>query len=92
MLPPAIDPFNALSTAAAIRKIPPLKEASPAKVMSCVLIASTGLQKDLDATKEVTGGSGAPSAKMAGVTPKNSISECEPFSLRNSKFPHDFFY
>jgi hypothetical protein len=61
-----MDPFNALSTTAAARRIPPLKEASSAKVMSCALIASVDLQKDLDATKEVTGGAGAPSAKMAG--------------------------
>jgi hypothetical protein len=53
-------PFNALSTIAAARKILPLKEASPAKVMSCALITSTNLQKDIDAAKEVTGGAGRP--------------------------------
>jgi hypothetical protein len=60
-----MDPFNDLSTAAAARKIPPLKEAPPAMVMSCALVASTYLEKDLDAAKEVTGGAGAPSVKMA---------------------------
>jgi hypothetical protein len=60
------DPFNALSTAAAARKIPPLKEAPPAKVMSCALVALTYLEKDLDAAKEVTGGAGTPLVKMAG--------------------------
>jgi hypothetical protein len=60
-----MDPFNALSTTAAARKIPPMKEASPTKVMSCALVASTDLQKDLDAIKEVTVGAGAPSVKMA---------------------------
>jgi hypothetical protein len=59
-------PFNALSTAAAAKKIPPLKEAPPAKVMSCALVASTDLEKDLDAVKEVTRGVGAPSVKMVG--------------------------
>jgi hypothetical protein len=34
--------------------------------MSCVLVALTDLQEDLDAAKEVTGGTGTPSAKMAG--------------------------
>jgi hypothetical protein len=61
-----MDPFNALSTVVATRKIPLVKEASPAKVMSSMLIALRYLQKDLDAAKEVTGGAGAPSAKMAG--------------------------
>jgi hypothetical protein len=42
-----------------------LKEAPPTKVMSCALAASTDLEKDLDAAKEVTGGAGAPMAKMA---------------------------
>jgi hypothetical protein len=45
----AMDPFNALSTAAAARKNPPLKEASPTKVMSCALIISADLQKYLHA-------------------------------------------
>jgi hypothetical protein len=61
-----MDPFNALSSAATARKIPLLKEASPAKVMSCALVASKDLQKDLDATKEITGGAGTPLVKMAG--------------------------
>jgi hypothetical protein len=61
----AMDPFNALSTTVAARKIAPLKEASPTKVMSCALIALTDLQKDLDAAKEVIGGASAPSVKMA---------------------------
>jgi hypothetical protein len=52
-----MNPFNALSTAAAARKIPPLKEAPP---------ALTDLEKDLDSTKEVTEGANAPSAKLAG--------------------------
>jgi hypothetical protein len=55
-----MDPFNALSIAAATRKIPPLKEASPTKVMSCVLITSTDLQKYLDAAKVLTGGASVP--------------------------------
>jgi hypothetical protein len=59
-----MDPFNALSTTATARKIPPLKEVSPAKVMLCAFIASTDLHKDLDATKEVTRGACAPSVKM----------------------------
>jgi hypothetical protein len=54
-------PFNALSTIVVARKIPPLKEAPPAKVMLSVLIASTDLEKDLDATREVTVGASAPS-------------------------------
>jgi hypothetical protein len=61
-----MDPFNTLSTAAAVRMIPPQREASPAKVASCALVASTDLEKALDAVKEVTGGSGTPSAMMAG--------------------------
>jgi hypothetical protein len=58
-----MDPFNALSTAATTRKIPPLIEASPTKIMLCALITSTDLQKDLDAAKEVTVGAGTQSAK-----------------------------
>jgi hypothetical protein len=61
-----MDPFNALSTVVAARKIQPLKEAPPTKVMSCALVTSTDLEKDLDAAKEVTDGAGAPSTKMAG--------------------------
>jgi hypothetical protein len=34
-LSPAMDPFNALSTAAVARKVSLMKEASPAKVMLC---------------------------------------------------------
>jgi hypothetical protein len=56
-----MDPFNALSTVAAARKIPQLKEAPPTKVMSCALVTSTDLEKTLDAEKEVIGGAGAPS-------------------------------
>jgi hypothetical protein len=47
-----MDPINALSTAAVARKIPLLKEAPPIKVMSCALVASTHLEKDLDAAKD----------------------------------------
>jgi hypothetical protein len=61
--------INALSTAAAVRKIPPLKEASPAKVMSCALVTLTDLEKDLDAAKEVTGGVVVSFVKMAGQLP-----------------------
>jgi hypothetical protein len=60
-----MDPFDALSTIAATRKIPPLKEAPPTKVMSCASVALTDLEKDLDAAKEVTEGAGVPLAKMA---------------------------
>jgi hypothetical protein len=60
-----MDPFNALSTIAAARKIPPLKEVPTAKVMSCAFVTLTELEKDLDAAKEVTGGADAPSVKMA---------------------------
>jgi hypothetical protein len=66
-----MDPFNAVSTAAAVRKIPPLKEALPTKVMSCALVVLTDLDKDLATAKEVAGGVGAPSVKMAG-RPANS--------------------
>jgi hypothetical protein len=58
-----MDPFNVLSIAP--RKIPPLKDAPPTKVMSCALVASTDLEKTLDAAKEVTGGDGVPLAKKA---------------------------
>jgi hypothetical protein len=68
-----MDSFNALSTVAAIRNITPLKEASPAKVMSCDLVTLIDLEKDLDAAKEVTGGASAPSVKIAG-RPANSPS------------------
>jgi hypothetical protein len=61
-----MDPFNALSTTATVRKIPPLREAPPSNVMSCALVASTDLDRALDTTKEVTEGAGAPSAKMVG--------------------------
>jgi hypothetical protein len=66
-----MDPFNALSTAVAVRKIPPLKEAPPAKVLSCALVASTDLEKTLDAAQEVIRGAGMPSVKMVGW-PANS--------------------
>jgi hypothetical protein len=65
ILSPAMDAFNDLSTAAAARKILPLKDMLPTKVMSCALVASTDLENDLDAAKEVIGGVGAPSVKMA---------------------------
>jgi hypothetical protein len=61
-----MDPLNALSTTTATRKIPPLQEAPHAKDMSCALVASTDLEKDLYAAKEVNRGAGTPSAKMAG--------------------------
>jgi hypothetical protein len=63
--PPIMDLFNTLSTTTPARKILPLKEASPTKVVSCALIASTDLHNDLDAAKEVTGGASMPSANMA---------------------------
>jgi hypothetical protein len=66
-----MDPFNALSTIATARKIPPLREAPPAKVMSRAFVTSTDLERTLDATQEVTGGASAPLAKMAGQ-PTNS--------------------
>jgi hypothetical protein len=69
-----MDPFNTLSTAATTRKIPPLREAPPAKVMLCALVASTDLERALDAVKNVTGGDGVPSAKMAG-RPANSLGQ-----------------
>jgi hypothetical protein len=68
ILSPSMDPFNALSNAAATRKIPSLRDAPPAKVMSCALVASTDLERALDAVKEVTGGAGAPSTKMANLS------------------------
>jgi hypothetical protein len=43
ILSAAMDPYNAQSTTAAAWKIPPLKEASLATVMSCALITSTDL-------------------------------------------------
>jgi hypothetical protein len=55
-----------MSTAVAARKIPSLKEASPATVMSCALVTLTDLQKDLDAANEVTGEDGVPLTKMDG--------------------------
>jgi hypothetical protein len=62
----AMDPFNALSTAATARMIPPLRETPPAKVTSCMLVASTDLEKVLDTAKEVIEGADAPSATMGG--------------------------
>jgi hypothetical protein len=47
-----MDPFNALSSVATVRMIPPLREAPPAKVTSC--------------TKEAIGGAGMPSRMMGG--------------------------
>jgi hypothetical protein len=80
-----MDPFNALSTAATARKIPPLKETPPAKVMQCALITSIDLEKDLDAAKEVTGGVDMPSAKMADrlANPGRSAMVC------GHSAPHD---
>jgi hypothetical protein len=66
-----MDPFNALSTATAVRMIPLLREAPPAKVASCALVASTDLEKVIDAVKEVIGGSGVPSTMMAGRPAKS---------------------
>jgi hypothetical protein len=63
-----MDPFNALSTDAATRKIPPLKEVLHTKVMSCALVASIDLEKDLDDTKEVGEGVSVPLAKMVGLS------------------------
>jgi hypothetical protein len=60
-----MDPFNALSTTAAARKIPPLREAPPTKVMSCALVTSTDLKRAFDAVKKVIRGAGTPSVKMA---------------------------
>jgi hypothetical protein len=59
-----MDPFNALSTAAATRKILPLKEASLANVMLVALIALIDLQKALDVAKEVTRGADTSLVKM----------------------------
>jgi hypothetical protein len=73
-----MDPFNAMSSAAATRKILPSKEASPGKVMSCVLIALTDLQKDLDATKEVTGGADVLLSKMAGQLAGHGLWPIDP--------------
>jgi hypothetical protein len=81
-----MDPFNALSTAAAARKIPQLREAPPVKVMSCALVASIGLEKILDAVKEVNGGAGAPSVKMVGW-PANSPSR--PAMVCGQSVPRD---
>jgi hypothetical protein len=69
ILSPAMDPFNALSTAAATREIPPLREAPPTKVMSCALVTSTDLERPLDAAKEVNGGAGVPPVKMVADQP-----------------------
>jgi hypothetical protein len=66
-----MDPFNALFTTTAARKIPQLKEAPLAKVISCALIVSTDLEKDFDATKEVIRGAGVPSVKMASQSAKS---------------------
>jgi hypothetical protein len=58
-----MDPFNALPTAAAARKIPPLREAPPTMVMLCSLVALTDIERALDAAREVPGGAGVPLAK-----------------------------
>jgi hypothetical protein len=60
-----MDSFNALSTAVVARKVSPLREAPPAKVMSCALVTSTDQDRALDIVKEVTEEAGMPSAKMA---------------------------
>jgi hypothetical protein len=61
-----MDPFNALSTAAAARMIPSLREAPPAKVASCALVASIDLEKALDAAKKVIKGASVSSVMMGG--------------------------
>jgi hypothetical protein len=66
-----MDPFNALSIAAATRMIPPLREAPPAKVVLCALVASTDLEKAIDAANELIGGAGVPSAMMGGWPSKS---------------------
>jgi hypothetical protein len=66
-----MNPFNALSTAVAVRMIPLLREAPAPKVASCALVASTDLEKALGATKEVIGGANAPSAMMCGRPAKS---------------------
>jgi hypothetical protein len=65
---------------------PTLKEASATKVLSCAFIASTDLYNDLDATKQVTGGAGTPSAKMAS-RPTNSPGR--PAMFCGQSVPHD---
>jgi hypothetical protein len=67
-----MDPFNALSTAAVARLIPPLREALPAKVVSCALVTSTDLGKALDAMKEVIGGASVPSVMMGSRPAKSA--------------------
>jgi hypothetical protein len=57
--------FNVISTAAAMRGIPSVKE-SPVKVASCTLVASSDLDKVLDVTKDITRGADAPMTKMGG--------------------------
>jgi hypothetical protein len=61
-----MDPFNALLTAAAVRMIPSLREAPPAKVASCALVASIDLEKALDAAKKVIKGASVSSVMMGG--------------------------
>jgi hypothetical protein len=82
----AVDPFNALSTAAAVRMIPPSREAPPAKVASCALVASTNTEKALDTAKEVTGRSGAPSVMMGGQSAK---SPDRPAAVGGRLTPHE---
>jgi hypothetical protein len=66
-----MDPFNAMSAAAAMMMIPPLREAPPANVTSCALVTSTDLEKALDAGKEVIEGAGVPSVMMGGWPAKS---------------------
>jgi hypothetical protein len=60
-----MESFNVISTDAAARVMPLLKE-SPPKVMSCTLAAYGDLDKALDVTKGVTGGVGTLLANMGG--------------------------
>jgi hypothetical protein len=62
---------NALSTATAMRMIPPLREAPPTKVSSCALVASTALEKALDVAKEVIGGASVPLVMMGDQPAKS---------------------
>jgi hypothetical protein len=54
--------------------IPLLRDAGPTKLTSCALVASTDLEKALDAVKEVIEGASAPSAMM-GNRPAKSPSQ-----------------
>jgi hypothetical protein len=66
-----MDPFNDLSTAATVRMIPLLRQAPPTKFAPCALVASTGMEKALDAAKEVIRGVGTSSVTMAGWPAKS---------------------